>query len=130
MSEAIRKATRRLSPEAAALVEAQAGGQTGLASSRWFRWLVDYNPRPALTRLTVPVLAIYGSLDLQVPPGLNLPAMRSALRHGSVVRLPGLNHLLQTASTGSPFEYPEIEETIAPEVLERIREWIAATPAR
>ena len=135
MDEAVRRAARRLPPEAAALVEAEAAGQVRLASSRWFRFLLDYDPLPDLVRLEVPVLAIYGALDLQVQPDLNQPLMESALRHGTVVRLPRLNHLLQTARTGSPLEYPEIEETMAPAVLERIAEWIAArrpaaTPAR
>ena len=37
---------------------------------------------------------------------------------------PGLNHLLQTSKTGLPDEYIQIEETIAPPVLETIVEWL------
>jgi hypothetical protein len=39
--------------------------------------------------------------------------------------LPGLNHLFQTASTGSPAEYGTIEETFAPAALQLITDWIA-----
>ena len=43
--------------------------------------------------------------------------------------LPGLNHMLQHAATGSPLEYTRIEQTVAPEVLEIVgRELSAYTP--
>jgi len=44
-----------------------------------------------------------------------------------VMRLPGLNHLLQTAKTGLPAEYAQIEETMAPAALETIAAWIRKT---
>ena len=34
------------------------------------------------------------------------------------------NHLFQTCETGAVEEYQEIEETISPEVLELLVEWI------
>lgn len=39
---------------------------------------------------------------------------------------------MQPAETGSPAEYPAIETTIAPEVLDYIGNWLAqrVTPAR
>ena len=36
----------------------------------------------------------------------------------------GMNHLFQHADTGLPAEYAQIEETIAPEVLETIDDWM------
>jgi hypothetical protein len=59
----------------------------------------------------------------------NLPAIRKALEeagnsHFEALKMPGLNHLFQTAKTGLPAEYGEIEETIAPAVLEKIAAWI------
>ena len=58
-------------------------------------------------------------------PGQNLPAIEAALKQGgntdvTVVRLPGLNHLLQPAKTGLPAEYTQIETTIAPAALDAI----------
>jgi hypothetical protein len=41
-----------------------------------------------------------------------------------VEEMPGLNHLFQTAKTGAPSEYGEIEETMAPGVLAVIGDWI------
>ena len=45
-------------------------------------------------------------------------------RHFEVDELPGLNHLFQHAKTGAVGEYGEIEETMAPEALEKIAGWI------
>ena len=46
------------------------------------------------------------------------------------MRLPGLNHLLQPATTGLPAEYAEIETTIAPAALDRITTWILEQAGR
>ena len=105
--------------------------------SRWFRFFVTYDPAPALKKVTCPVLALFGEKDLQVPPDQNLPAAEAALKAGgnkdhTAKSLPQLNHLFQTAKTGSPTEYPAIEETIAPVALETIADWIGrhVKPAR
>jgi pimeloyl-ACP methyl ester carboxylesterase len=109
--------------------EAQMGMQIKLVSSPWFRGLLDYDPVPALSKMTCPVLAINGEKDLQVPPDTNLPPIRKALAAGGnqnfeVVELPGLNHLFQTAKTGGIGEYGEIEETMSPVALEKVASWI------
>jgi len=36
----------------------------------------------------------------------------------------GLNHLFQHCTTGATLEYRDIEETFAPEVLEKIIDWL------
>jgi pimeloyl-ACP methyl ester carboxylesterase len=99
------------------------------ATSPWFRFLINYDPGPALRALKQPVLALNGSLDVQVPPAQNLPAITWELEAGAnrdyeVVKLAGLNHFFQTAETGSPSEYGQIEETISPVVLNLMGEWI------
>ena len=97
--------------------------------SPWFRFFITYDPKPALSKLTCPVLALNGELDLQVPPRQNLPAISAALEAGAnrdyeVVKLPGLNHLFQSTKTGAPAEYAAIEETFSPAALDLIGEWI------
>jgi pimeloyl-ACP methyl ester carboxylesterase len=95
----------------------------------WFRYFFQYDPVPNLRAIRVPVLAMNGSLDHQVLPVENLSAIRAALkddRDVTIVELPGLNHMFQTAKTGAVGEYADIEETIAPEVLERMAAWINA----
>ncbi|WP_334162087.1 alpha/beta hydrolase family protein [Phenylobacterium sp.] len=109
-------------PEAAAM-------QAGLMATPWYRWIIGYDPRPALSRVRQPVLAVNGEKDLQVLPGQNLPAIREALKGNpdvTVLEFPGLNHLFQTAATGSPTEYARIEETFAPAALKVVGDWIVA----
>ncbi len=101
----------------------------------WFRFFITYDPVPTLQAVDVPVLAINGEKDLQVPPRENLVAIEDALAEGgnqrvTVVELPGLNHLFQTSRTGAPTEYMSIEETMSPAALELISSWILETGTR
>jgi len=126
MQLALSRDIARLSNEQAAVLKGQLGGQVDVAASRWFRFLLDFDPRPTLERITCPVLALYGDLDVQVPADLNADPMKAALQSGRVEVLAGLNHMFQNATTGSPLEYSAIEETVAPEALERVRRELSA----
>jgi pimeloyl-ACP methyl ester carboxylesterase len=100
-----------------------------MLTSAWFRYFLSYDPRPDLARIRVPVLVLNGSLDRQVRADQNLPEVEKALRAGGntrfeVVKLEGLNHLFQTATTGKPEEYAVIEETVSPRALDVITAWI------
>lgn len=109
--------------EARAAVPAQAAASI----SPWFLDFVRYDPAPALRAVQCPVLVLQGELDLQVLPEQNLPAIRDALEDNhrvNIVRFPGLNHLFQTAKTGLPAEYASIEQTLAPEVLTTMSDWL------
>lgn len=95
----------------------------------WMRYFLTFDPRPALEKIRVPVLALNGELDVQVDIEQNLTAIAAALDKGgnqdvTVHRLPKHNHLFQRARTGLMNEYAAIEETISPEVLDLIRDWI------
>ena len=99
----------------------------GISSNR-FRFFLAYDPTPALRQVKCPVLAINGSIDLQVSARENLQAIQTALANNpaaEVRELPDLNHLFQTAKTGLPSEYVQIEETIAPSALDLIANWIS-----
>ena len=109
--------------------DAYIAGQLQGLLSPWFKYFLIYDPRPTLSKVTCPVLAINGEKDLQVPPEVNLRAIEEALTSGGnknfiIKELPGLNHLFQTAQTGSPDEYARIEETVSPIALELISDWI------
>lgn len=98
------------------------------ATTPWERYFLAYDPAPTLARLTVPVLALNGSLDVQVPAKENLAAAREALKNNSkaaVIELPGMNHLLQDAKTGAPSEYNDIEETMSPTARKIITDWLS-----
>ena len=95
----------------------------------WFRYFLTINPSDYLTKLRCNVLALNGDKDIQVIGPSNLKAIKDALKKSKspqydVVSLPGLNHLLQTCTKCSAMEYGELEETIAPVVLQTIGDWL------
>lgn len=95
----------------------------------WFRYFLTYDPNSTLSKVKCPVLALNGEKDLQVPPKENLEAIKKALTEGGnknfkTMEIPGLNHLFQHCKTGLVAEYAQIEETISPEILEIINNWI------
>jgi hypothetical protein len=95
----------------------------------WMRYFLSYDPRPTLARVHCPVLAVDGSKDLQVPAAENLAGIEAALHSNpdvTTIELPGLNHFLQTAKTGLPSEYAEIDETVSPVALKTVGDWIVA----
>ncbi len=129
-------ATKLLRDKLAAMVPAaEVEPDIKKMQSPWYMYFISYDPATALRKVTCPVLALNGSKDLQVIAAENLPLIRKALeaagnKNIDVEELPGLNHLFQTAKTGTIDEYPEIEETIAPMALEKIAGWIQKTTAR
>lgn len=101
----------------------------------WMKEFIRYDPRPALRKVSCPVLALNGSKDLQVPAKENIAAIEKALNEGWSERgkkekhielciLDGLNHLFQECGTGSPSEYGKIEQTFSPEALTKILDWM------
>jgi pimeloyl-ACP methyl ester carboxylesterase len=128
-------AYRRLTPpEKAAIDSSRMLADTSALRQRltvlttpWYRYLVSYDPVPALRALRVPMLALFGDRDLQVPAKQSVPVMERVMagRPGVTIRvLPGLNHLFQHAETGLVAEYARIDETISPEVMRVIGDWI------
>ncbi len=101
----------------------------GQMASPWMYYFLKYDPTDAIVKTNCPALLLNGSKDLQVIASQNLPAYeRIIAEHGktnlTLRELPDLNHLFQHCETGSPTEYVEIEETISPEVLEAIVEFV------
>jgi hypothetical protein len=112
-----------------ALPPAALESQLRMLTSPWFRFFLDYDPLPNLQGVKCPVLALYGQKDLQVPAKVNLPMLRDGLQKAgnkdvNLRELPDLNHLLQHAYSGAPAEYAAIDETMSPEVLQIISDWV------
>ena len=98
-------------------------------SSPGFKGLMMYNPAVDFKNITCPVLALNGGKDLQVPAKINLKAIEEGISSNGNTQVttkeyPGLNHLFQTANSGLPVEYGQIEETFNPVVLKDILDWI------
>ncbi len=97
--------------------------------SPWFRFSIRHDPIATLREVRCPVLALFGGLDVQVPPERNREAIEAALHatnrpHSQTLTLPGLNHFFQSAVTGAPSEYATIEETLAPRAMDVVTDWI------
>ncbi|WP_158827382.1 alpha/beta hydrolase family protein [Mucilaginibacter lacusdianchii] len=95
----------------------------------WFRYFIAYQPAINLQKLTCPVLALNGTLDMQVQGSTNLAGIKIALQKGGnkryeVVPLTGLNHLFQQATTGAVTEYAQISETVSPLAMNKVTRWI------
>ena len=94
----------------------------------WLEYFMDYDPRPDLERITIPVMAVNGSNDMQVLSDSNISAIRNCLSGKNSKNLikvyPGLNHLFQHCEPASSMDYYKIEETCSPEVLRDIAAWI------
>lgn len=99
----------------------------------WLKHFVTYNPQKDISSVKCPVMAINGSLDVQVLSSSNLDAVRRLLPTDSrnvVKEYAGLNHLFQHCTTGSVAEYGKIEETMSTEVMDDIASWIISSCTR
>jgi len=119
---------------AAAMPPAALQAQFRVMSTTWFRQFLDYDPEPVIEKVKCPVLALNGDRDLQVDSAENVPLLRKAYETSgnqdfTVVEIEGVNHLFQRAQSGLPALYGAIEETIAPEVLATVGNWVAAHTA-
>jgi dienelactone hydrolase len=95
----------------------------------WFKSFVKLDPAVHWGKVTVPVLAMIGDKDTQVPADTNLDAIKGALKKANnkditTTKLAGLNHLFQPATTGLLDEYAKIETTFDPKALDLLTEWV------
>ncbi|WP_444931615.1 alpha/beta hydrolase family protein [Microbulbifer sp. SSSA002] len=98
-------------------------------STPWFRYALNFNPESYLENTKCPLLALNGSLDFQVDAEMNLGNLEKVLSKSShkdyeIIKLDKLNHLFQTAKTGSDAEYAKIEESFSPGALKIMTSWL------
>ncbi len=113
------------------MVEAGLTQQLTLFESPWYPYFLTYNPAEFWSQVDVPVLALFGGLDVQVDAEQNRSAMEIALEaagntDATFVTIPTANHLFQDAVSGSPSEYNDLEQTFHPDFLPTITEWLLA----
>ena len=107
----------------------QLSAQISSMTSPWYLHFMRYDPAQDLKKLKCPVLALNGEKDIQVDAAMNLAAIQERItgngnKNVTVKAYPNLNHLFQTCKKGTLAEYGQLEETINPEVLKDIIEWI------
>ncbi len=117
------------SPLAPYITDAMIEQQLGLLKSEWLLNFIRTDPKDFLEKTKCPVLVLNGSKDFQVLPKINLDAIKNGLEKAgnkdvTIMELEGLNHLFQTAETGSLQEYSKIKETFSPVALNIIKNWI------
>lgn len=96
-------------------------------TNNWMKSFIAIDPADFLKQVDCPILALFGEKDLQVSVRANLEQMKKFIKPNNGSQLTvfeNLNHLFQTANSGSPVEYQLIEETISPLVLEYVFEWM------
>ena len=109
------------------LLEQSFYGVIDQMNTPYLKGFITLDMRPQLGDITCPVLALNGTKDQQVEPESNLGALREGLKNSpkaAIEEVEGVNHLFQHSATGQMNEYREIEETFAPEALQRVIEWI------
>ena len=95
-------------------------------NARWIRDFVRYDPAPALARVTVPVLAITGGHDLQVPPA-DIEAIGALVRGPFEGHVEGdLSHMLRPdpGSVGPRGYRRQARQPVSPEVPGIISAWV------
>jgi pimeloyl-ACP methyl ester carboxylesterase len=95
--------------------------------SDWFRNFIMHDPADEIAAVSCPVLALFGSLDIQVPPDLNREPMETALAANpvhEVIVFEGANHLFQSAVTGSIEEYAALPREFVQGFTGSITDWI------
>ena len=95
-------------------------------SSPYIRHFITLDAGKQLYNIKCPVLALNGTKDTQVDCTANTTQLEKCLTNckHTIKKIDGANHLFQHCTTGSIVEYQQIEETIAPDVLETITKWI------
>ena len=103
--------------------------QSPMFLSDWFRYFIAFEPDQYWSKVSCPVLAINGELDLQVTPKENLAGIEEALKkagnqHVTIKEFKQLNHLFQMSQTGAASEYATLEETFNEEAMAFVVNWL------
>ena len=94
-----------------------------------YQYLLGHDFGKDWAKVTVPVLALFGELDVQVDADQNKAALQQILARAgnddvTIVVVPAANHLFVKAQTGSMSEYATLPKDLAPGVLESISSWL------
>jgi uncharacterized protein len=105
-----------------------------LMVNKWTRFMVKYDPGPAIERVRAPILGLYASQDGQVPAIENVDALRAACARGgnrdlTIVTYAGMNHFLRYDAPPPP-PRPGWDNGVAPDVLADLTDWVASRTAK
>jgi uncharacterized protein len=91
--------------------------------------IIRFDPTPAIEQMRMPVLALYGELDPEVPPVPNVALVSAALERAgnpdvTIHTFLQTNHLFWIARTGLRDEYMHLNQEFAPGFLDMVSGWI------
>lgn len=124
------EAQREALGDMSAFVQSQIDRQLSAAKSRWFRSLIEYEPSEQLGNLTIPILTIFGSKDMQVVANENMTEAAAIMNRYDLdmelQEIADANHLFQQANTGMPTEYGMLEHSFAEGFISTITLWLSS----
>lgn len=94
---------------------------------KWLTWFLGYDPKDAISKISCPVMALNGDMDLQVLSKDNLTVIKENLPTNDlnlIKEYNSHNHLFQHCTPATALNYGAIEETISEEVLNDLVNWI------
>ena len=94
---------------------------------QWIDYFLAYDPTTAIRQITCPVMALNGTLDMQVLCQDNIPLIKQHLPENKqhlIKEYEALNHFFQHCTPATALNYGQIEETISTEVLSDLVTWI------
>src|SRR5262249_14902098 len=100
------------------------------ADNAEFQTLLTNDPAKIIPDVKQPLLIVQGALDTQIEPANadKLEALAKGRKKAapvSVVRVPGVNHLLVPATTGEVDEYPSLKNaTVSPVATQALADWL------
>lgn len=116
------KATYDKWSKGAYTLELKNAGETGWVS------LLKTDPTPVWGAVTIPLLAINGDKDIQVPHESHLEGIKASAKSSPKAEflvLSNVNHMMQTASDGNPKLYGENSVTVDPDIAILIKDWFS-----
>ena len=127
--EALPEQAREAIPDEDGLVDSIVAEEMATWQSPWLGSFLEHDPRPAIVALDVPVIALYGELDVQVPAAINSTAMSEAIAESNVpthtiATISSANHLFQEAVTGNVDEYRRLRREFVPDFVAILTEWL------
>ncbi|NJC73574.1 alpha/beta hydrolase [Planosporangium thailandense] len=100
-------------------------------NAKWFREYLDYDPAADLARLRVPVCAVTGDKDIQVPPD-DLERIAALVPVPvETHRLPGVTHLLRREDGPATLRTykKQVRRPVEPELVRIVTDWVARRAA-
>jgi uncharacterized protein len=134
--EALPEAKKKLVGDLEAFAEKRTAQSMSAFQSERYQFILRHDSAEDWARVSVPVLALFGELDVQCDAAQNEPALEAALARGgnknvTTVVIPAANHLFLQAQSGSMAEYMTLsKKEFAPGTLNAISDWLRKHPVR